>query len=301
MRRRSSVTAGAMLAALALTALDPCPAARAEAVQLRHDGRTLNADLALPPGGRVADGIAVLVHGTLMHGRMEIMAALQKHLAERGVASLAITLSLGLDDRRGPYDCATPHRHTLDQVAGEIGAWAQWARDRGAAHVDLAGHSRGGAQVAFAVATKAVRDIRRVVLIAPTVFDAGEVASGYESTFGAPLAPVLAGALRLAAVPDEMLWPVGFLYCRDVAVAPRTFLDTYTGPERHDTPTLVPRIDAPTLVAIAGEDTVVRGLDRRMQAVPGRVGVAVIDGADHFFRDLYGEDLADAVAAFTRQ
>jgi alpha-beta hydrolase superfamily lysophospholipase len=300
MPRYARLAAVTLITALAWAAVGPPTPARAEAVQLRHDGRTLNADLALPPGGSVAGGLVILVHGTLMHGRMEIMAALQRDLAARGVASLAITLSLGLDDRRGPYDCATPHRHTLDQVVGEIGAWADWARQHGAAHVDLAGHSRGGAQVAHAMASGAARDIRRVVLIAPTTFDAGEVASGYEKTFGAPLAPVLEGAARLTAIPNEMLWPVGFLYCRDTAVAPRTFLDTYTSPERHDSPSLLPRIAAPTLVVIAGNDEIVRGLERRVQPAADKSRVVAIDGADHFFRDLYGEDLAEAVANFVR-
>jgi pimeloyl-ACP methyl ester carboxylesterase len=222
-------------------------------------------------------------------------------LAERGVGSLAITLSLGIDDRRGPYDCATPHRHMLDDTAREIGAWTRWAKARGAARVDLAGHSRGGAQAAYAVATGATTDVRRLVLIAPTTFDAGEVVTGYEKTFGLPLAPLLAGATGLVATPGAVLRPIGFLYCRDAAVAPRTFLDTYTVPERHDTPSLLARITLPTLVVIAGNDEVVRHLDRRMQAVPGRVRVMTVDGADHQFRDLYGEDLADAVAAFVKE
>lgn len=275
--------------------------ARAEAVQLQHDGRTLNADLTLPSGGDIRSGVVVLVHGTLMHGRMEVMAALQKGLAERGVGSLAITLSLGLDDRRGPYDCATPHRHMLDETAREIGAWTRWAKDRGATRVDLAGHSRGGAQVAYALANRAASGVRRVVLIAPTTFEPGEIATGYEKAYGIPLPVLLASAMAYRGAPDALLRPVGFLYCRDTAVAPRTFVDTYTVPERHDTPALLPRIDVPTLVMIAGNDKVVRDLDRRVQAVPGRISVVSVDGADHQFRDLYGEELADAVAAFVKE
>ncbi|HJQ56902.1 MAG TPA: alpha/beta hydrolase [Vineibacter sp.] len=294
-------TLGLLLAVALLGAPGPRGMVRAEPVQLRHDGRTLNADLALPTDGSPADGLVILVHGTLMHGRMEIMAALQRHLAARGVASLAITLSLGLDDRRGPYECATPHRHTLNQTADEIGAWTRWARERGARHVDLAGHSRGGAQVAYALAIKAASDVRRAVLIAPATFDAGDVATGYEKTFGLPLPPLLAGAMGLVAAPGALLRPVGFLHCRDTAVAPRTFLDTYTGPERHDTPSLLVQFATPTLIMVAGNDEIVRGLGPRVRTVPGHVRVVSIDGADHSFRDLHGEDLADAVAAFLKQ
>jgi len=288
----------AVLAAiLAAPALPVC----AEPVQLQHDGRTLNADLTLPSGGDIRSGVVILVHGTLMHGRMEIMAALQKGLTERGVGSLAVTLSLGLDDRRGPYDCATPHRYTLDDVAREIGVWTQWAKARGAARVDLAGHSRGGAQVAYALANGAASGVRRVVLMAPTIFDPGEIATGYEKAFGIPLPVLLASAMAVRAAPDALLRPVGFLYCRDTAVAPRTFVDTYTVPERHDTPTLLPRIDAPTLVVVAGNDDVVRGLDRRLPPASGRLRIVTIDGADHQFRDLYGDDLAEAVATFIKE
>ncbi|WP_178131153.1 alpha/beta hydrolase [Reyranella sp. CPCC 100927] len=275
--------------------------ARAEAVQLQHDGRTLNADLTLPAGGDISGGLVVLVHGTLMHGRMEIMAALQKGLAERGVGSLAITLSLGLNDRRGPYDCATPHRHMLDDTAREIGAWTQWAKERGAARVDLAGHSRGGAQVAYALANHTVSGVRRVVLIAPAVSEPGEVATGYEKTYGIPLAALLAGAITRSAAPDTLLRPIGFLTCRDAAVAPRTFLDNYTGLSRHDTPTLLARIGDPTLVVIAGNDEVVRGLDRRLPPASDRLRIVTVDGADHQFLDLYGEDLAEAVATFIKE
>ena len=288
-------------AVLALAVAGLALPARAEEVQLRHEGRTLNADLTLPAGGTIGDGLVILVHGTLMHGRMEIMAALQRDLATHGIASLALTLSLGLDDRRGPYDCATPHRHTLDATAAEIGAWVQWAKERGASRIDLAGHSRGGTQAAYALATGAARDVRRLVLIAPTTFDAGDVVAGYERTFGIPLAPLLADARGLAATPRALLHGVGFLHCRDATVAPRAFIDAYTGAERHDTPALLPRIAAPALIVIAGNDDVVRGLDRRVQPAPAHVRVLTIDGADHQFRDLYGEDLADAMAVFVKE
>lgn len=289
------------LAVLAAVVVASAPPAHAEAVQIKHDGRTLNADLALPSGGDISGGLVVLVHGTLMHGRMEIMAALQKGLAERGVGSLAITLSLGLDDRRGPYDCATPHRSMLDDTAREIGAWTQWAEERGATRVDLAGHSRGGAQVAYALTVGAAAGVRRAVLIAPAAAEPGDIVTGYEKAYGIPLAALLAGAMARSATPDALLRPVGFLTCRDAAVAPRTFLDTYTGLDRHDTPTLLPRIDTPTLVVIAGNDEVVRGLDRRLPPASGRLRIVTVDGADHQFRDLYGDDLAEAIGAFVSE
>src|SRR3546814_10460853 len=85
----------------------------------------------------------VLVHGTLAHNRMEIMQMLQETLGERGISTLAVTLSMGVSDRRGMYDCAVPHRHSNAMAAAEIGAWIDWAVKQGAAKIGLLGHSRG--------------------------------------------------------------------------------------------------------------------------------------------------------------
>jgi pimeloyl-ACP methyl ester carboxylesterase len=271
----------------------------AEPVQISHEGHRLNADLSVPSGGDLREGLVLLVHGTLMHGRMEIMAALQRDLAVRRVASLAITLSLGVDDRRGPRDCATPHRHTVSQSAQEIGAWTRWAQERGITRIDLAGHSRGGAHAAWTVASGGAPGVRRLILIAPTVFEPNAVAAAYQAMFGMPLATRLAEAS--AAPAGEVLGPFGFLTCREARVAAGAFLDAYTEPERHDTPTILARTHVPTLLVIAGSDQIVRGLERRVPYSSDRVRVVTIDGADHFFRDLHGEDLADAVASFVRE
>ena len=81
--------------------------------------------------------VLLMTHGTLAHNKMEIMATLQTLFAERGLSSLAISLSLGLDDRTGMYDCATPHRHRHADALGEIGAWLRWLKEQGAEPVSL--------------------------------------------------------------------------------------------------------------------------------------------------------------------
>jgi alpha/beta superfamily hydrolase len=53
------------------------------------------------------------------------------------------------------------------------------------------------------------------------------------------------------------------------------------------------------VLVIAGtEDTAVRGLPEKVEPLADgeRIQLLVIDGADHFFRDLYSEDIADTVA-----
>ena len=85
--------------------------AKAEEIKLKYAGLTLNANLVLADGRGLSDGAILITHGTLAHNRMELIATLQTVIAARGLNTLAINLSLGLDDRYGMYDCSVPHRH----------------------------------------------------------------------------------------------------------------------------------------------------------------------------------------------
>lgn len=289
---------------LCLLAFSPRPAA-AEPVRLVFDGRGLDGELHLAGGKTVADGLLLLVHGTLAHNRMEIMQMLQQSLGERGISTLAVNLSLGVSDRKGMYDCAVPHRYSNAQAIAEIGAWVGWAQQQGAARIGLLGHSRGGAQVALYAARGGdalPAALTRIMLIAPGTFEAAKAAADYRKRYGHDLAPVLQKAQGMVAAGqgDALLDKTDFLYCPQAAVAAATFVDTYSADGRNDAPTQLAAIHRPVLLAIAGGDEVVTDLPQRLAGVPkpAQYRAVTVDGADHFFKDLFGEDLADAIAAF---
>jgi len=60
---------------------------------------------------------------------------------------------------------------------------------------------------------------------------------------------------------------------------------------------LIPQIKAPLLVVVGGQDEVVWDLPEKMEAAAEgqRVTLLTLEGADHFFPELYVEDIADAV------
>jgi len=62
-------------------------------VELEINGALAFGDLVEPDGGAGYKGVLLITHGTLAHKDMEIIEALQSALAERGVASLAHTLT----------------------------------------------------------------------------------------------------------------------------------------------------------------------------------------------------------------
>lgn len=280
--------------------------AQAEDVTLESpQGLTLTANLVLADGQDVSERIVLLTHGTLAHGKMEIMATLQEVLKERGISSLAPTLSLGLSKRTGMYDCQVTHTHKHTDALEEIGLWLDWLKAQGATDVVLAGHSRGGNQTAWFAARNPDPVVSKVVLIAPATWDAEAAARGFEKTHGRPLADVLAEATALinAGQGDQVMKGVGLLYCPGADVTAASFEDYYRADDRRHTPNLMPMIGKPTLVVAGSEDTVVADLIDAVRplADAGTVQMVVVDGADHFFRDLYAEDVADAIEAFLNE
>ncbi|HLG45405.1 MAG TPA: hypothetical protein VKY24_04115 [Reyranella sp.] len=272
------------LAPLLLLALVP-GMAMAEPVQIKPSLTRLNANLELPEGKTVGDGVVVLVHGTLSWYGQETIAVLQKNLKAHGIGSLAITLSLGVDDRQRARRCDVVHDYALAGARREIGLWLEWLGSQRPSHVDLLGFSRGGAQVA-AIAPE-LPHVRRIVLLAPAFATALEQADIYQRAFGHPLQPEIAEARKNPLQTRT----VDFLTCKQAPVLNATFLDGYA----ELPPRLAARTGKPTLVIIAGNDEVVPDLARKL---PSDVKRVVIDGASHFFLDLYGDEAADVTAKF---
>jgi pimeloyl-ACP methyl ester carboxylesterase len=289
--------------ALAIALAIAAAAAEAKEVTLRHRGLTLNANLELAAGKTPADGVILITHGTLAHRGMKIVVDLQKQLRELGHNTLAINLSLGLDDRHGGYDCATTHRHRYDDAVAEIDAWVGWLRTQGVNRVTLLGHSRGGLQTALYAAERDHASVTAMVLLAPAIRENAEDAA-YRRIHGKPLAPVLEEARKLvdAGKGEAVLEHIGFLTCPDAAVTADTFVSYYGQGLRHDTPDLTRKIKKPTLVVVAGNDNIVVGLDKKVAPLADgdRVRMKVIDDADHFFVSLFTDEAVEATDAFLR-
>lgn len=236
-----------------------------------------------------ADTVALITHGTLAHKDMELVEALQEALAERGVSSLAHTLSLNVDARRGLYDCAVDHSHKDSDADAEITAWIDWLRGAGHEDVALIGHSRGGKQVARVAAGR--DDLAGVVLMASATADSARRGiGGYD-------AAVLEKA---AGTPDAVSLDVSrFLYCGKSRVRAETLTSYYGDPRGAED--FAAKIKARTLVIAAGADTVVPGVAKAFFDLRSeRLSLALIEDADHLFLDFYVEDAADVIAPFLK-
>lgn len=274
-------------------------------VELEINGAVAFGDLVEPDGGGREKGVLVITHGTLAHKDMEIIAALQAALAERGIASLAHTLTLGMDRRKGMFDCANPHRHRHEDGVAEIGAWISWLKANGAGPLTLLGHSRGGNQAAWFAAGPGKGRLNALVLLAPMMRAPGsDPAAAYKKRFKAGLGPILTKAKALIAggAGATLMDLPGFLYCPNSKASAKSVV-SYYGPEpRRDTPALLPKLGVRVLVIAGSADTVVPNVAERVRPLADgkKIQLRVVEDAGHLFNDFYIEDAADLVTEFLK-
>ena len=267
----------------------------AQEIIIRADQLRLNATLNLVTDS-IDDGpLVLLVHGTLGYKGMEIIASLQTLLADEDLNSLAINLSLGIDNREGPFDCVVPHEHRHEDAAAEIAIWIEWLKGQGVDQVLLAGHSRGGSQVA-AYSQNADAIVMGQVLIAPSTWSRKYAAKAYQNRYQKHLGDLIEVAIQQAN-NGWMPEPTSLIYCENVIeVKAASFLSYYQPPQTLNTPDLLVEGGLPTLVLGAGDDQVVKDLPQQMELRNfSNVEFIMVDDADHFYRDLYADDVVEAM------
>ncbi len=291
------------LSMLIITASLIARVAHAKEITLPYKGITLNANLELAAGKTTTDGIILITHGGLGHWGMETIVYLQELFKEHGDSTLAINLSLGLNNRHGMYDCKVTQRHRNDDAADEIGAWVTWLKSQGVSRVVLLGHSRGGAQTALYAADHHDAWVKAVVLMAPAT-RANSDAADYQQRYHSPLAPVLAKAETLIknGKGNNVMQHVGLLNCADTSATADAFLSYYGPKARVDAPELIKKIQPPTLVVVAGKDEIVVGLDKKITPLMDgqHRQIKIVEGAGHAFRDLYSDDAVEAIDTFLK-
>ncbi|MEJ2124784.1 MAG: alpha/beta hydrolase [Alphaproteobacteria bacterium] len=276
---------------------------RAEEVKIEQQALDVLGNLEIAKGKSLKqDPVVLLVHDTLGHHRMEIISALQELLSERGVSSLAITLSLGLNERRGMFDCNIEQDHRNEDAVEEIQAWVDWLKNQGAKNIIVAGHSRGGNQAAVYVAKKHDPAVKKAILIAPLAQTPSNIGAEYERRFRLPLQPALAEAEKQM---DEigataLMDGVAFLNCDRAKVTAGAFVNYYGPNQNLYTPSILPFLKMPVLVVVGTMDPLAQELEPAIRGMPDNKNTTLvtIPDADHFFTNYKTEDLADRIKDF---
>ena len=276
------------------------------AVKIPQDGLTLQGRLAVADGAELSDGVVLITHGTMAHMDMELIVNMQSLLAERGISSLVHTLSMGVDRRKGPYDCTIPVRGSMQDDAADIMAWYNWLAQEGAKNITLMGHSRGAVQSATVAAMHKPAGLKSVVMVAPAARRSyRDHLSAYNERHDIDVTALLEIAKSKIASGKgaDFIDVPGFMYCGATKMTAKA-LASYYGPESSiPVKDIVKDIDAPVLVIVGDKDKVVGDIEMRLAPVVDgeRVIFSLIEDADHFFYDFAGEDAADIIAEFVNK
>jgi len=256
----------------------------ADEVTIESGAYTLTGDVV---GEYLGGRVVLIVHGTLGHKDMEVIEALQSVFMESGQASLAINLSLNMDDREGFYPCDALHTHQYNDAVDEIEAWIRWLTEQGTQQIVLLGHSRGANQVVKHV-LQGVRSAQMAILLAPPATKATASKDVLQTIDSGSTGDTLEG--------------IDFLHCKNANVLASTYLSYYGPAADNDTIALLQKVSVPTLVLSGSRDEIVPNLAARMSEIENPLVTHIeISNAGHFFRDLYMYDVVDSAIEFMRR
>lgn len=298
MRRLAGAALGGMLI---MGACLSAAAAEKPAVieSIRLGAIDLKARHVRPPGSGLAT--VVLLHDTLGAFDDPLIAGVQGALEERGIATLAVNLSLGESGRMAALDCNQRHGHLHEDALGEIDAWLDWLLGEGLGPVVLSGHGRGGAQVAWHLARRAAGRAEAAVLLAPTGWTPRQADAEYRARYAAGLSALLTGIA--GAKPEDIVENVPFLHCGAVDATQASIKSYYGVEPMRDTPTALVEVTTPTLVLVPEKDEAAPEDDtlERLEALNNpAVVVRRIDGADVQFSGAAFEPTVDVMEAYFR-
>ncbi|MGV6851255.1 MAG: alpha/beta hydrolase [bacterium] len=223
------------------------------------------------------DVIFLIIHGTFAHKDMELIQALQDGLSEQSYSSLAITLPLGIPRRKGFQDCQNIASHTHNDALISINAALKWlAKNKPHQKVALIGHSRGANQAVLYSKTH-TSSILSVIAIAPMVFEPSKIIQ--------------------VKSDQQSVHLKTFLHCKNVDV-PRLTAVSYQSDLNQDTPHLLKKPGVPVLVIFGDEDPLYERFMEKSKQIKLKIEPEVVVGSDHFFRDLYTEDVVDLTLSF---
>ncbi len=244
----------------------------ADEISTEWQGLKLNANLVLAESDS-SQPIFLVLHGTWAHSGMEIIEAIQAGFADRGFSSIAPTLSLGESDRTGFRDCSPPFNMRHEHAVDELGVWLDYLQQQGFESIVLLGHSRGGSQVSLFQSEKQSALVKGLVLLGPMVFRDKEPPRDRNK----------------------------LLQCEDVKVDAEVVSSYHSADPIKHTPDLLKVVGVPAMIFLGEEDQIAIWNEDEISEVRERAEqtVHVIDGADHFFRDLYIDDVLDLVADYS--
>ena len=275
---------------------------QAQEVTQQFNGLTLNANLEMAEGKGFDDGMVLILHGLTAHNKMEVIQTAQQVLLDNNRSSLAINLSLSIDNRHGFHDCSLPQRHIQDNAVYELNAWVAWLRERGTQQVTMIGHSRGANQMMVYAVENLDPGVTHLVMMAPGLGN-NNVQQIFQERYGYLVDEPLAMAYKQISTGkgDDLMKGIDTLACPKADVTANSFVSYYSKNNKfREYGKYLSKASIPTLIITGTEDDRQPDIVKLMKPYTGteNIRVSVIEGAGHFFRDLNMDEAMETAIEF---
>ncbi len=262
----------------------------------RDDGITLNANLSK---NLKNDSVYMIVHGTRGFKTMEIIKLLEQKIFIKGHDVLSINLSYGINDRNDSFlSCDIKHTHSEHESVREIIKWYEYLLSKNYEKISLIGHSRGGFNIVQAVELINNKDLE-LHLLAPIVDTYMGTRDYYSVEHNLPYDQVIQNDDEY--IISERYPSINFLFCENAEVSSNTFrsyLDFSENRNRYPFTfsilKLLDESDNDVYIYSGSSDEILLDSYKMFESIDKRnLTQYIIEDADHFFRDIYLDDVID--------
>ena len=262
----------------------------------RDDGIRLNANLS---ENLQNDSVYMIVHGTRGFKTMEIIKSLEEKIILNGHDVLSVNLSYGVTNRDDSFlSCDIKHTHNEHESVTEIISWYQYLLSKNYKKIIFVGHSRGGFNIVQASALIGNKDIE-LHLLAPIVDTYKGTRDYYMSEHNLPYDQIIQNNDEYMI--SEKYPPINFLFCENAQVSSSTFrsyldftenISNY--PFTFNILKLLNESNNKVSIYSGSADEILLDSYKRFESLnKENIKHYIIDDGDHFFRDIYLDDVID--------
>jgi pimeloyl-ACP methyl ester carboxylesterase len=245
--------------------------------------------------------IALILHGTRGHQNLELIKSLANSFLENNIDSLTINLSYGIDNRENNFfPCNVEHEHFKSKSIDEVELWFKYLKSKGYQKIFLIGHSRGGLNIIQSFEELEASEkilVESVFLIAP-------ISDQYTDLKKYHMVKNDINVDELLNESNDWL-TIDFLNCPNGKVSKKSFLDYFKISDKQSgkNGSLLGNLSSTNIkvsVIVGSEDMITPNTYRRVEVLNKKnIELLVVDGAGHFFRDLYFDDLMEIITERT--
>ena len=245
-----------------------------------------------------SDSVYLIVHGTRGFKGMEIINSLGMRIFDAGHDVLSINLSYGYSNRADSFlPCDIEHQHNEHDSVNEVILWYKYLLNKDYKNISFVGHSRGGLNILQA--SLLLDERHNLYLLAPIIDTYEGTSQYYSEVHNLPYDEVINSSEEF--IISDRYPSINFLFCENADVSSKTFrsyLDFSSNIDMYPfTFNIIELLndtkDMVTIFSGTDDEILLDSYKKIIGIKKLNIKHHIIEGGDHFFRDIYLDDVME--------